>query len=138
MSPIMFGERLFPSLFDDFMPTANNTNNLPSLNIKETDTDYIMELSAHGISKNDCKVSLTDDENLNIIIEHKRENKNEDKRHRYLRREFSYSNYQNDFKLPDDADKDNISAHVENGILTVNIPKLKEQEKPKQKLIEVL
>ena len=67
-------------------------------------------------------------------IENKAEHKHEDKHHHYLRREFSYSNYEQSYTLPDDVVKDQISAKVEDGILTVTMPKTE----PKQKVTKAI
>ena len=65
------------------------------------------------------------------------EHKDEDKKHHYLRREFSYSNYEQSYTLPEDVDKTGIAAKVENGILTVTLPKVKKEEKKLAKAIEI-
>ena len=72
----------------------------------------------------------------NIEGGHQQEHKHEDNRHHYLRREFSYSNYEQSYTLPDDVVKDQISAKVEDGILTVTMPKTEPKEKV-TKAIEV-
>jgi HSP20 family protein len=64
------------------------------------------------------------------------EHKEEDKKQHYLRREFSYTNYQQNYSLPEDVVKDKISARVENGILTVTLPK-QEKEAKVSKSIEI-
>lgn len=61
-----------------------------------------------------------------------------DDKHHYLRREFSYTNYEQNYMLPDDVDKDNISAKVEHGILTVVLPKKSKKEMKISKNIDVL
>lgn len=45
-----------------------------------------------------------------------------------MRREFSYSQFQRTMILPDDIDKDKISAKVNDGVLTVDIPTLKRKK----------
>ena len=56
----------------------------------------------------------------------------------YLRREFSYSKFQQTMILPDNVDKEKISAAVENGVLSVQLPKISEEEvKKAEKQIEV-
>ena len=52
------------------------------------------------------------------------------------RPEFSYSNYEQNYVLPDDVVKDQISAKVEDGILTITMPKTAPQQKV-TKAIEV-
>ena len=98
---------------------------------------YTMELAAPGIKKEYCRVNIDDNGNLAIAIENKCEHKHEDKKHHYLRREFSYSNYEQAYTLPDDVERDKISAKVEDGILTVTMPKMVKEEKTLSKAIEV-
>ena len=90
-----------------------------------------MEVAAPGIKKEDCQVNINEQGNLTIHIENKSEHKDEDKQHHYLRREFSYTNYEQSYTLPEDVESDQISACVENGILTVTLPK-KAKEEPKK------
>ena len=129
-----------PTVFEDFfntdfMPRANTTAS--AVNVKENETAYVMELAAPGIKKEYCRISINDDGNLCIAIENKMEHKDEDKKHHYLRREFSYSNYEQNYTLPEDVDKEGIAAKVENGILTVTLPKVKKEEKKEAKAIEI-
>ena len=149
MLPVMFKNSWFPTVFDDFlntdfvfddflntdfMPRANST--APAVNVKESEKAYTMELAAPGIKKEYCRVSINDEGNLTIAIENKAEHKHEDKHHHYLRREFSYSNYEQNYTLPDDVVKDQISAKVEDGILTITMPKAEQKQKV-TKAIEV-
>ena len=140
MLPVMFRNNWMPTLFEDFlntdfMPRANTT--APAVNVKEDEKAYTMELAAPGIKKEYCRVSINEEDNLCIAIENKMEHKEENKKHHYLRREFSYSNYQQNYTLPDDVERDKISAKVENGILTVTLPKVVKEEKKFAKAIEV-
>ena len=139
MLPVMFQNSWMPTVFEDFlnhdwMPRANST--APAVNVKEDEKAYTMELAAPGIKKEYCRVAINDEGNLTIAIENKQEHKNEDKHHHYLRREFSYSNYEQNYTLPDDVVKDQISAKVEDGILTVTMPKAEQKQKV-SKAIEV-
>ena len=122
-------------LNNDFTPSTCTTT-APAVNVKEDEKAYTMEVAAPGIKKEYCRVSLNEDGNLSIAIENKMEHKEEDKKQHYLRREFSYTNYQQNYSLPDDVVKDKISARVENGILTVTLPK-QEKEAKVSKSIEI-
>ena len=140
MLPVMFKNSWMPTLFEDFlntdfMPRANST--APAVNVKESENAYTMELAAPGIKKEYCRVSINDEGNLAIAIENKVEHKHEDKSHHYLRREFSYSNYEQNYSLPDDVERDKISAKVEDGIITVTMPKMVKEQKKLSKAIEV-
>ncbi len=141
MLPVM-NRTWFPTLFDDFfdnnewMPRINAT--APAVNVKESPKEYTMDIAAPGIKKEFCRVNIDHDGNLVVAIENKLEHKEEDKKERYLRREFSYSNYQQAYTLPDNVDKENIAAKVENGVLTIIIPKLTPKEEAKtQRMIEI-
>ena len=131
----------FPTLFDDFfnsewMPKMKAT--APAVNVKEDAKAYTMEVAVPGIRKEFCRVNINADGNLDIAIENKMEHKEEDKKQHYLRREFSYSNYQQTYVLPDDIVKDNIAAKVDDGVLTITMPKVtKDDVKKIQRQIDI-
>ena len=81
------------------------------------------------MKKDDFKVHIDENGNLAIEMEKKTDEKEEKKNGHYLRREFSYSKFQQTMVLPDDVERDKISAKVENGVLNVIIPKV-EKTKP--------
>ena len=127
MMPTMRSNNWIPAVFNDlfdteFMPKANCT--APAINVKESDKAYTVELAAPGMKKEDFNVHINDEGNLIIKMEQKQEQKEEDKSVRYLRREFSFTKYEQTLILPDDVDKEKISAKVENGVLTVELPKV--------------
>ena len=127
---------VFNDLFEtDFMPKANCT--APAINVKESDKAYIVELAAPGMKKEDFNVHINDEGNLIIKMEQKEEKKEEDKNTRYLRREFSYSKFEQTLILPDDVQKDQISAKVEHGVLTVQLPKVVEEKVKVSRQIEI-
>ena len=93
------------------------------------DKDYRVEVAAPGMTKNDFNIKIDENNNLVVSME-KKEEKNEDKKDgRYLRREFSYSKFQQTMVLPDNVEKDKIEAKVENGVLSISIPKRTEEIK---------
>lgn len=126
-----------PSIFNDFfdndwMERTNAT--APAINVIESDKDYKVEVAAPGMTKNDFQININEDNDLVISMEKKEEKKEENKgenKHesRYLRREFSYSKFQQTLILPDDVDKDHIEAKVNDGVLTIDLPKRKPEEK---------
>lgn len=121
-----------PSIFNDFfdnewMVKANAT--APAINVIESDKDYKVEVAAPGMTKDDFTIHLSEDNELVITMEKKNENNQENKK--YLRREFSYSKFQQSLILPDDVEKDKISANVNDGVLTIDLPKRTPEEKAK-------
>ena len=72
-----------------------------------------------------------------IKMEKKEEQNDEDRSARYLRREFSYAKFEQTLILPDDVEKDQIKAHVEHGVLTVELPKHEEQKVKVSRQIEI-
>ncbi len=139
MLPMMFKNTWFPTVFDEFINsdfTPRPSVTAPAVNVKEDEKSYTMELAVPGIKKEYCRIKLNEEGNLSIAIENKMEHKEEDKKQHYLRREFSYTNYQQNYSLPEDVVKDQITARVENGILTVVLPK-QQQEAKVSKSIEI-
>ncbi|WP_337776962.1 Hsp20/alpha crystallin family protein, partial [Prevotella sp.] len=75
--------------------------------------------------------------NLHIKMEQKNEKKDENKKEHYLRREFSYSKFEQTLILPDDVNKEKIAANVNDGVLTVDLPKIEKKEEKATRHIEV-
>jgi HSP20 family protein len=118
---------VFNDFFDtDFMPKANAT--APAINVKESEKDYEVELAAPGMKKEDFEINLNDDGDLMIKMETKQNKKEEDKKSHYLRREFSYSKFEQTLILPDDVEKDKIEAKVNDGVLTIVLPKMEKAQ----------
>ena len=128
-----------PTFFNDFfdndwMMKTNAT--APAINVVESDKDYKVEVAAPGMKKEDFNIHLGENNELVITMEQKNENKEEHKK--YLRREFAYSKFQQSFVLPDNIEKEKISASVNDGILTIELPKHAPEEKAKvNRVIEI-
>ena len=131
----------FNDLFDmDWTPRHVTT--APAVNVKESDAAFTMDIAAPGLKKEFCSVNINNEGNLVVKIENKAEHEEksdeEGKTHHYLRREFSYANYEQTYVLPENVNKEGISAKVEDGILTIELPKLTtEQEKKLDRVIEI-
>ena len=114
-----------PSIFNDFlnndwMVKANPT--APAINVIETEKEYKVEVAAPGMKKEDFQIHINEDNDLVISMEKKTE----------------YSKFQQTLILPDDVDKDKIDAKVNDGVLTIELPKRTPEEKEKAtKVIEV-
>ena len=140
MMPMMRTNNWIPAVFNDLfysdvMPKSSGT--APAINVKESDKAYTVELAAPGMKKEDFNVHINDEGNLVIKMEQKQEKKEEDKTTRYLRREFSYSKFEQTLILPDDVKKEDISARVEHGVLTVELPKLVEEKVKVSRQIDI-
>lgn len=133
----------FPALLEDFLTgnnacygvSANSDLTLPSVNIKENETDYKLEMAIPGKKKEDLNISVESDI-LTISCE-KKEQKEEDKG-KYTRREYSYHSFKRTFSLPEGIIADHIIASYEDGILNISLPK-KEllEDKPSKKQIPI-
>ena len=141
MMPMMRSNNWVPSVFNDLfdvdlMPKANFT--APAINVKENDKSYTEELAAPGMKKEDFNVHINDEGNLMIKMESKNEKKDEDKTTRYLRREFSYTKFEQTLILPDDVKREEITAKVDNGVLTVELPKVVEEKVKVSRQIDIV
>lgn len=142
MMPTVYSTRnqgWIPALFNDFfndnwIPTAKYHGTTPAVNVSEDEKEYKVEIAAPGMTKNDFNIQLTSDGDIVISMEKKTENKEGGDKKTYLRREFSYSKFEQRFTLPDNVEKSKISAGMEHGVLTINIPKKTEEEKAKESL----
>ena len=146
-----YSQNWLPSIFDDFFDNnwMNKTNaTAPAINVLERNDAYVVEVAAPGMTKKDFDIHIDENNNLIISMEKKEEHKEGDNcgcngeakgtavkckedESRYLRREFYYSKFQQALILPDDVDKMSISAQVENGILSVTLPKQTPEQKEK-------
>lgn len=128
-----YNQNWLPSIFNDFfdnewMEKTNAT--APAINVVESDKDYKVEVAAPGMTKDDFNIHLGEDNELVISMEKKVENEEKDKENKkYLRREFSYTKFNQSLYLPENVDKEKISASVTDGVLTINLPKYSPEEK---------
>ena len=146
-------QQWLPSIFNDFFNSdilVRNSSTAPAINVFETEKEYKVEVAAAGMCKDDFKIHIDSDNDLTITMEKncncckdsgecndkekcddkcddkKCDGKKDEKKHeegRFLRREFSYTRFQQTLILPDDADTDKIEAKVKHGVLHIDIPK---------------
>ncbi len=145
---------LFPSLtnksvnnfFDDFITKdlfdwtdknfATLGSNLPSVNLKETDTNIEVELAAPGMKREDFKVEI-DNDVLMISSEKEEEKEEVRKKDNYIRKEFNYQSFCRTFTLPETANENKIEANYKDGILHVVIGKKEGAKKRALKTIPI-
>ncbi len=121
-----FNNDMFNWSNDNF--SLSNTT-LPAVNIREMDEEFVVEVAAPGMKRDDFKVEV-DGDMLRISSERQDERKEENKDERYTRREFSYQSFMRSFNLPNTVEAEKIKAKYTDGVLHLSIPK-KEAAKPK-------
>ena len=122
----------FDNCFFNTEEVPQTRTTAPAINVKETCDEYIMEVAVPGLKKEWVRINVTNEGLLHMAIENKMEHKEED-RECNCRKERHES-----YTLPDDVERDKISASVADGILTIVIPKTTpEQEAKVMKNIEV-
>lgn len=129
-----------PGIFNDFMGSdwIEKMNSTSPINIIETDTDYRVEIAAPGLTKDDFTVKVSSDNLMVVTVKQKQQSEEKDKKSRYLRREFSYSQFQQKLILPDNVERDKIKAKVNNGVMDIEIPKkTPDKTEPAVKQIEI-
>ena len=135
-----YGQNFMPDFFNDFfgsMSLDGTNGKAPAINVIEDEQKYRLELAAPGMTKEDFKVHINRDGNLVIELEKKCDCQ-EEKKGKYIRREFSCSKFHQTLILPDNVDKDGIKANVENGVLNISLPKLqKAKVEEDRRMIEI-
>ena len=132
----------FRNIMDDFWGAdkffENEWINLPrfrtpAVNIVDNEGDFMIEVAAPGLQKDDFKVEI-DHGILSISAE--KEEKVEMEEKDFTRREFNYSSFHRSFALPENVDSESIMAKYEDGVLRLTLKKL-ELEVPKAKSIAI-
>ncbi|KAK5830601.1 17.3 kDa class I heat shock protein [Gossypium arboreum] len=128
--------------FKDFPLSSSLTSQTPEtsafvntrIDWKETPEAHVFKADVPGLKKEEVKVEVEDDRVLQISGERNMEK--EDKNDTWHRVERSSGKFMRRFRLPENAKMDQIKASMENGVLTVTVPKL-EVKKPDVKAIDI-
>ena len=115
-------ETLFNGFFNNDLVSRDYAGYVPSVNITEKEDKYCIEVSAPGFDKSDFNV-VVEDGLLKISGEHRSENETDETS--FVRKEFNYGSFTRQFNLKDVVDIDNIVAKYENGILRLELAKMK-------------
>ena len=124
---------VFPSFIDKFfegnlLDMVGDTSTLPAINILNNDDDFVIEVAAPGMAKNDFDITY---DNGELTITSARKKENTEKNDRYTRREFNYQAFRRSFNFSEKlVEGDNIEASYVDGILSIKLPK-REEIKPK-------
>ena len=114
--------------FGVFAPIKSANCRMPSVDIRETEKSYIMEVDLPGYTDKNVEISLKD---RLITISSSKNEEREDKEADYILKERSSRHFIRRFTLPEDINSDEVSAKFENGVLVVDIPR-KPDTQPKQ------
>lgn len=107
-------------LFDSLFPSIK----VPAVDIKENDNSYEIAAEIPGFEESEINLYV---EKHTLVLEGKREEKNEEDR-KYLLKERKIQSFSRSFTLPENLDEEKISASFKNGILSVTLPKLPKAE----------
>lgn len=124
-------------LFDNKLDVLNNnyeTFSIPAVNIIENFPNFVVELAAPGLQKEDFSIEVEED-TLKISSKKAKEQTEENNDSRFRKREFNYQSFERSFKLPENIKTEDIQANYENGILKITLPK--EEKKALKKMVEI-
>jgi HSP20 family protein len=119
-------------LVNDFLNKDLLQSTVPAVNVKETAENYVVEVAAPGLKKEDFQIEL---HNNLLAISAQTKQENESRQEKYTRREFSYTSFQRTFTLPNHVEAEHIDAKYVDGLLHLTLPKREEaKEKPSRKI----
>lgn len=121
------------NMFDDFFsdmwsPSVSHSDETFKMDIQDNDSSYLVEADLPGINKDEINLQL---EENTLTIQVNREESDEQDQNNYVRRERKFSSMSRSIRLPDVKSED-IDAKLENGVLTVTVPKMTKAEKVTQ------
>ncbi len=124
----------FEKIFDSFWdyPTVTSRVRKPSVDVRETEENYILEAELPGFDEKQIEVNV--DKHVLHISSKKEESKAEQvpvEKDEYLLRERALNSFDRSFSLPEQVDEEHIAGEFKQGILTLTIPK-RPEKKPKK------
>jgi HSP20 family protein len=104
---------------------------MPAVDVSETDKGYEIKAELPGMEEKNIEVKLADGV---LTIKGEKQEEKETKEKDYYVQERSFGSFQRTFQVPDNVDTNKIEANFKNGVLTVNLPKTAEAQKPAKKI----
>jgi len=114
--------------FNDVV-SARRDNFVPSIDISETEDQFLISAELPGMKKEDININL---ENGRLSINGERSFESEQNGKKYHRIETKYGSFNRSFQLPDNVDEGSINAKYEDGLLNITIDK--DEEKVKKRI----
>ena len=139
MDEFFFNDPLFnwgTDWFSDYQSGRSLGTTLPAVNIRETGDEFVLEVAAPGMNKQDFKVECSGNQ-LQISYNHKEEKTQGDRNSDYWRREFNFESFNRSFQLPETANAEKVHALYQDGILKVTVAKQDEARKKPAREIAV-
>lgn len=130
---------IMPALLNELMDWSNyateDRNEMPKMNVSESEKEYVVEMCVPGHSKEELSLSMDSENNLVVELAATKKEEENNALH-YLRHEFGRLQFKQTLSIPENVKKESIGAQMENGVLTIVLPKFTEQEKEalKQKI----
>ncbi|MCL2042592.1 MAG: Hsp20/alpha crystallin family protein [Treponema sp.] len=124
-------DRYFESFFGDsvFNPATRTFTHLPSVDIRETEKSYVLDMELPGYDEKDIEIHV-DGSSLSVSSKQdEMQNVKEPDQGTWVLRERRVSSFARSFKLPENSNPEEISAEFKNGILSMEIKKRAEAQK---------
>lgn len=134
--PSLVNDGFLSGLLDDRFFDSDwmkRMENVPAVNVVETEKDFEVEMAAPGLDKKDFNITV---ENGVLSITCEKETETQEDKKNYMRKEYNYTGFSRSFTLPENIKTEKVDARYENGILKLVLPKTVEA-KVKPKAIEV-
>ena len=115
----------------------NRGASLPRVNVAEHEDEFLVEMAAPGMKREDFHVEL-DNDILTISSETSHTNEEKDEKNgSFTRKEFSYGSFRRSFHIPNTVEVDKIKAKYQDGLLRLVIPKKEEAKRKPPKTIKI-
>lgn len=129
-----FVDEMFDSMFD--FPVSQ-TSGLLKTDLYEKDGRYYLDIDVPGVNKEDIEISLFQG-NLTVSATKQSQNKEADENRSYIKQERFYGKASRTFYVGEGITEQDIVASIDNGILNINFPTIKQKEITETKKISIL
>ncbi len=126
-------EEFFGKIMDQGLRVTEAIANIPAVNISDRNKAFEVSVAVPGLEREDINVEIR---NNCLVVSSEKQYENEESDVRWMRREYGYASFQRIFMLPPNANADRVKAHMKNGILTIEVGKVKNEE-PFTRMISV-